>query len=372
MAEVGFENIKGRLGMGCMRLPARDGGVDLEQIGEMVDLFMERGFNYFDTAHGYLNGQSETALRRCLTERYPRESYVLADKLSTAFFQREEDIRPLFESQLAACGVDFFDFYLMHAQRGDVYEKFVACRAYETVQALKAEGKIRHIGISFHDTAQALERILTQQPAVEVVQLQFNYADYADPAIQSRACYEVCRRFGKKVIVMEPVKGGILVDLPEQGRAALECLGVSPAELAIRFAAGFENVMVVLSGMGSRAMVEENTGFMAAFRPLDSRETEALERVRESFRTLDIIPCTGCRYCVDGCPASIPIPDLFACLNAKRRYGGGSAGYYYDNVYTLRGGKASACIACGQCEQACPQKLPVRALLQDVARTFET
>ena len=207
-----MEKIKKNLGFGFMRLPMQGEEVDLAQTQQMVDAFLAAGFNYFDTAHGYLDGRSETALKACLTSRYPREDYVLTNKLTANFFKTEADIRPFFESQLAACGVDDFDFYLMHAQSMKNFEHFKVCRAYETAFALKAEGKVRHVGISFHDTPEMLERILTEYPQIEVVQIQFNYADYDDPAVQSRACYEVCRKYGKPVIVMEPVKGGNLVN----------------------------------------------------------------------------------------------------------------------------------------------------------------
>lgn len=209
-----FENVKKNLGFGCMRLPMKDGEVDYTEFSRMVDTFLENGFNYFDTAHGYVGGKSETALRECLTSRYSRERYILTDKLSTHHFNRQEEIRPLFESQLEACGVSWFDFYLMHAQDVAIFEKYKKCRAYETALELKAEGKIRHFGISFHDKAAILEQILTEYPQVEVVQIQFNYVDYEDASVESRKCYEVCKKHGKPVIVMEPVKGGSLVNLP--------------------------------------------------------------------------------------------------------------------------------------------------------------
>ena len=217
-----MENIKKNFGFGCMRLPLKDGEVDLAETSRMVDYFLEQGFNYFDTAHGYLQGRSETALKACLTSRHPRDSYILTDKLTGTFFKTEADIRPFFQSQLEACGVDYFDFYLMHAQSAMFYQHFKKCRAYETAFALKAEGKIKHVGISFHDHAEVLEQILTDYPEIEVVQIQFNYVDYDDPAVQSRKCYEVCRRHGKPVLVMEPVKGGNLVNLPEEARKVLD------------------------------------------------------------------------------------------------------------------------------------------------------
>ena len=234
-----MEKIRKNFGFGCMRLPMIGEDVDMEQTKQMVDCFLEQGFNYFDTAHGYLQGKSELALKECLTSRYPREDYVLTDKLSGSYFKKEEDIRPFFESQLAACGVDYFDFYLMHSQSTTNYQHYRDCRAYETAFALKAEGKVRHVGISFHDRAAVLEQILTDYPAIEVVQIQFNYLDYDDVAVQSSKCYEVCRRHGKPVLVMEPVKGGSLVNLPDDAKAVLDALhGGSPASYAIRYADG--------------------------------------------------------------------------------------------------------------------------------------
>ncbi len=205
-------------GFGCMRLPMNGDEVDYKEFSQMVDTFLEEGFHYFDTAHGYLDGKSETALRECLTKRYPRERYLLTNKLTTNFFNKEEEIRPFFESQLKACGVDYFDYYLMHAQNAEVYKKYKNCRAYEAAQELKAEGRVRHVGISFHDKAEVLDMILTEHPEIEAVQIQFNYVDYEDAGIQSRLCYEVCRKHNKPVIVMEPVKGGNLVNLPEEAK----------------------------------------------------------------------------------------------------------------------------------------------------------
>ena len=239
-----FSKIQKNFGFGCMRLPMKNGEVDHEELTKMVDTFMERGFNYFDTAHGYVGGKSEIALRECLTSRYPREAYVLTDKLSTHHFNRQEDIRPLFESQLAACGVEYFDFYLMHAQDRNIFEKFKKCRAYETALEFLAEGKIKHFGISFHDRAEVLEQILTEYPQIEVVQIQFNYVDYEDEAVESRKVYEVCEKHGKPVIVKEPVKGGSLVNLPPDAQKILDDLhGGSNASYAIRFAASFPNIV---------------------------------------------------------------------------------------------------------------------------------
>ena len=214
-----MDRIKKNFGFGYMRLPMLENGeVDKEQTCKMVDTFLENGFNYFDTAHGYLDGKSEMSIKECLSSRHDRSEYVLTNKLTQAYFKKQEDIRPFFESQLEICGVDYFDFYLMHAQSAEIFQYFKKCHAYETALQLKEEGKIRHFGISFHDRAEVLEEILKEYPQIEVVQIQFNYLDYEDPAVQSRKCYEVCRKYGKKVLIMEPVKGGNLVKLPEDAK----------------------------------------------------------------------------------------------------------------------------------------------------------
>ena len=367
-----MEKIEKNFGFGFMRLPMKDGEIDTEETKRMVDAFLDAGFNYFDTAHGYHKEKSEIALRECLTSRYPRESYVLADKLTENYFKTEADIRPVLEEQLAACGVEYFDFYLMHSQCTLNYPHFKACRAYETAFALKAEGKVRHVGISFHDRAEVLEQILTEYPEIEVVQIQFNYLDYDDPAVQSRKCYEVCVKHGKPVIVMEPVKGGNLVNLPEEAKAVLDELhGGSPASYALRFAAGFPGMMMVLSGMSSMEQMRNNLSFMADFRPLNDTELAAIARVQAIFRGKHLIPCTSCRYCTDGCPKHIAIPDLFATMNTRQLYRDWNAGYYYD-IHTMDGRKASDCVKCGKCEHVCPQHLPIRKLLEDVAKEFET
>ena len=367
-----IEGIGKNFGFGCMRLPMQGEEVDKEQFCRMIDLFLSEGFCYFDTAHGYLQGKSELAIRECLAARYPRERYILTDKLTAPYFKKKEDIRPFFESQLAACGVEYFDFYLMHAQSKDIFEHFKRCQAYEEALALKEEGKIKHFGISFHDKAEVLEQILKEYPQIEVVQIQFNYVDYEDPAVQSRRCYEVCRKYGKPVIVMEPVKGGNLVNLPEEAKKILEDLhGGSPASYAIRFAAGFEGIMMVLSGMSNLEQMQDNLSYMKDFVPLSEKEMDAIRGVRKVFASMQLIPCTACRYCTDGCPKRISIPDLFACMNAKKIYHDWNTDYYYG-LHTKNGGKASDCIGCGRCEKSCPQHLPIRELLKDVSAEFET
>ena len=371
-----FEKVKKNFGFGCMRLPMKQidentKEVDYEIFSQMIDEFMAAGFNYFDTAHGYLGGKSETAIRDCLVKRYPREDYVLVNKLSGPHFKSEEEIRPLFESQLAACGVDYFDLYLMHAQDRSNFEKYKKCRAYETAFELKKEGRVKHVGLSFHDTAEVLDRILTEYPEIEAVQIQFNYADYEDPSVESRKCYEVCRKHGKPVLVMEPVKGGSLVNLPDEAKAVFDALGGgSYASYAIRFAASFEGVAMVLSGMGDMHMMRDNLSYMTDFKPLDEKEWHAIEEVCAIFRSQDLIPCTDCKYCMECCPMHIPIPALFACMNGRRAFKNWNTDYYYE-IHTEDGPKASDCIKCGMCEKACPQHLKIRDLLARVEAEFE-
>lgn len=366
-----FREIKGSLGFGCMRLPMLGEEVDEAQVCKMVDAFMEAGFNYFDTAHGYIKEKSEVAVRKCLTQRYHRDRYVLTDKLSQGYFEKQEDIRPLLLRQLEICGVDYFDFYLMHSQHKDSFAKFKKCRAYETALELKAEGLIKHLGISFHDQAPVLDQILTEYPQVEVVQLQFNYADYEDVVVQGRKCYEVCLKHNKPVIVMEPVKGGRLVNLPEDAKRVFDGLkGGSYASYALRYAAGFENVCMVLSGMSNMEQMLDNISVMKDCKPLDEREQAAMEQARDIIYRQDLIPCTSCYYCTDGCPQQILIPELFGCLNAKKQHKEEESARDYHEVHTVNNGKASACVQCGACEQACPQHLSIRRLLKRVALEF--
>ena len=370
-----FPEIHGNFGFGCMRLPMKDGKVNYDEFCRMADAFIASGLNYFDTAHGYIGGQSETAIRDCVAKRHDRSEFLLTDKLTTPYFNKEEDIRPFFESQLRACGVEYFDFYLMHAQDRNNYQKYKRCRAYETALQLKAEGKLRHFGISFHDKAEVLDMILTEHPEIEIVQIQFNYVDYEDASVESRKVYEVCEKHGKPVIVMEPVKGGSLVNLPAEADKILRGLnGGSNASYALRFAASFPNMAMVLSGMSNMEQMEDNLSAMRDFVPLSEAEREAVQKVCDIFRGLNLVPCTGCRYCVEEsqCPRGIRIPDMFSSLNAHEAFHNWNTGYYYNNVITGEGhGKASDCIRCGKCEKVCPQHLPIRELLKKVAATFE-
>ena len=358
-----FPEIKKNFGFGCMRLPLAGEEIDQTAFCTMIDKFIASGFNYFDTARPYHKGFSEKMIKTCLAQRHDRSEYLLADKLSTWFFEKEEEVRPLIEDQLETCGVEYFDFYLMHAMSAERHQKYLDTRAYDIAQEMKREGKLRHVGMSFHDSAEVLDKILTDRPELEFVQLQFNYLDYDDPNVQSRLCYEVCRKHHKPVMVMEPVKGGTLVNLPQ---AALELLTAgSPASYAIRYAAGFEGIAMVLSGMSNMAQMEDNLSYMTDFQPLSAQEHEIIDKVRTLYQAQHKIPCTACRYCVDGCPAGIPIPEIFALMNQKLGKEDVDTGTYAAFPAT-----GADCVNCGQCENACPQNLHIRDLLKEVDKAF--
>ena len=365
------ELLKGKFAFGCMRMQCDDKGeIDMDNFRAMVDCFLDAGFNYFDTAHVYFDGRSEKALREGLTSRYPRERYVLTNKMSDSCFQAEADILPYFDLQLEVCGVAYFDFYLLHAIHQGNYQKFLDCRAFEIAQELKRQGKVKHVGFSFHDSAEFLDRVLTEHPELEVVQIQYNWLDLDDPHVQSQACMDVCKKHNKPVLVMEPIKGGGLVFLPDAALEKLHALNEgTPAEIALRFVAEQEPVVMILSGMNNLAQMKENIAFMKDPKPLSEAAHRTIDEVRGMMRALPLVACTGCRYCTDGCPMQINLPGVFRCINDRIKFPkkpGSSYGWV-----TGKGGKASDCIECGACEDVCPQHLPIRDLLKQAAEQFE-
>ncbi len=360
-----FNHETAKLGFGCMRLKMTDDKVDYPEFCRMIDAFLAAGYNYFDTAHGYIGGQSETALRDCLVARYRREDFVLANKLSPWYIEKEEDILPFFENQLALCGVEYFDVYFFHCMTKETYEKHKRCNSFKIIKELKAEGRIKHIAMSFHDSAAVLDRILAMEPYIEAVQIQLNYLDYEDPIVESRACYDVAVKHGKEVIVMEPVKGGALSSLPEEAREVLSALGGgSCASYALRFAAGFPGVSMVLSGMGSMEMMEDNINTFRTLTPLSDAERAATLCVRDILQKAKQIPCTGCAYCTEACPKEIPIPELFSFYNrlllAQTTPAETEKFLLTDKLL------AGDCLKCGKCERICPQSIDIRARLEKI------
>ena len=374
-----FNNAK-KLGFGLMRLPrldpADEGSIDLEQTKQMVDTFLQRGFTYFDTAWMYCAFKSENAVKDVLTSRHPRESYTLATKLHAAYIHSLDDRDAIFNTQREKTGVDYFDYYLLHDMGAERYEIYKKYDCFSWIAEKKRQGLIKHMGFSFHDTAEVLDQILTEHPEMEFVQLQINYLDWDSEGVQSRKCYEVATKHGKPVIVMEPVKGGTLAKLPAAAEALLRQADpdASIPSWAVRFAAGLPNVKMVLSGMSSTEQLLDNTGFMQNFVPLTQQEQAVIAQVVDTINASIAIPCTGCAYCTEGCPMHIAIPKYFSLYNADlqelKDKDFTSQGAYYDNL-TLKFGKASDCIACGQCESVCPQHLPIIENLKRVAKQFE-
>ena len=379
MANIFGENTK-KLGFGLMRLPHTDPNdesrIDLELTKKMVDHFLEQGFTYFDTAWMYCGFKSEDAVKEVLVDRYPRESFTLATKLHGAFFNTPEEMDRIFDTQLKKTGVSYFDYYLLHDVGEDHYKKYTQLKCFEWLAAKKEAGLVKHIGFSYHDGAELLDRVLSEHPEVEFVQLQLNYLDWESEAIQSRKCYETCVKYGKPVIVMEPVKGGTLANVvPEVEKLFKDYHpDMSVASWAIRFAATQPNVAMVLSGMGNMEMMRDNTDYMKDFVPLDAGELELLQKAVGLINASIAIPCTGCSYCVDGCPMKIAIPKYFSLYNLEKQEYEGKGftpqGGYYHRL-TQNFGKASECVECGLCESVCPQHLPIRENLKLVAKQFE-
>ena len=369
-----------KLGFGLMRLPLTNpdeaSSIDVEQVKDMVDAFIENGFTYFDTAWMYCGFQSECAAKEALVDRYPRDSYTLADKLHAGYIKTREDRDKIFNEQLRKTGVEYFDYYLLHDIGVDHYKIYQELDCFTWLKEKKEQGLVRHIGFSFHDSAKMLDQVLTEHPEVEFVQLQLNYLDWDSEGVQSRKCYETAVKHGKPVIVMEPVKGGTLAKVPERAERMFKeyHLDMSVPSWAIRFAASNEHVMMVLSGMSNMEQLQDNMSYMADFQPLNEEEQEIIRKAVEIINSGIEIPCTGCSYCTEGCPQNIAIPKYFSLYNADlqecEEKGWKPQGEYYDRL-TKTFGKASDCVECGQCESVCPQHLPVIRHLKEVAARFE-
>lgn len=375
-----FDEVQGKLGFGLMRLPkvedASGERIDLGQVERMVDAFLDAGLTYFDTAYVYHDGQSERVARKALVERHPREAFTLATKLPAWKLEKPEDMQRIFDEQLERTGAGFFDYYLLHNVADEHIGVYERMGAWEWAQRLRDKGLIRHLGFSFHDTADVLDRLLTEHPEVEFVQLQINYLDWGHDVVQSGACYEVAERHGVPVVVMEPVKGGTLAKLPEDIAAPLTALDAfaSQASWALRFAASLSQVKMVLSGMSTEAQMADNLATLApsAFKPLTQEERDALHEVVRRYTSVETVGCTACRYCTPGCPQGIDIPAIISCVNNRRRYRDSRSEMAYQRALTAGSARASACVACGQCESACPQHLPIIEVLKEAAEAFDT
>ena len=357
-----------KLGFGLMRLPKLpDGGIDVPQVARMADLFIAAGGTYFDTAYVYDNGKSEEAFKAAVADRYPRSAYTLATKLHASMQCHDEaSAKQEFYTSLERTGAGYFDYYLLHAIQRSNYQKYDEYHTWDFVKELKAKGLIRHWGFSFHADPVLLEELLTAHPDVEFVQLQINYADWDNPGVASRRNWEICKAHGKPVVIMEPVKGGVLADPIPTVKAVFDRSGKgwSYPSWALRFAAGLDNLITVLSGMSDLSQMEDNLRTMGDFKPLNDAEMAVIHKAQEALDADQSIPCTACHYCTAGCPMNIAIPEIFNVVNRSR----GSVHFRTVreyNIVTLGKGRASECVRCGQCEAACPQHLPIIRLLED-------
>ena len=369
-------NTMPKLGFGLMRLPEKDGRIDMEHLCRMVDAYMKAGMNYFDTAYVYHGGNSEKAIREALVQRYPRDQFMLATKLPAWCMKGPEDRDRIFNEQLERCGVEYFDFYLLHSiedgGNGETYERL---DCFNWGLKKKAEGKIRHFGFSFHGSPAYLTKVLDAHPEVEFVQIQLNYADWTNPVVRSGELYEILHSRNIPMIIMEPVKGGTLAalkpELEEMYRAARPSASV--ASWALRFVGSLPGVMTILSGMSTEEQMNDNIGTFTRFEPLSEEEKELVDKVRTIMLNVPQIGCTSCRYCTPGCPMNISIPDVFRAVNTMNLYGDVfRPKAFYGGVVGQGHGRASDCIACGQCEGVCPQHLPIIELLKDASGKLDT
>jgi len=362
-----------KLGFGMMRLPMNGTEIDIEKTQEMVDAYMAGGGNYFDTSVAYQGGRSERAIYETVVKKYPRDQFYIATKLPAWLGPKnEEEAKAMFDTSLENLKCGYFDFYLLHNLGGTRTQLFEDWGIWEFLKEKKEQGLIRHLGFSMHDTADAVEEVLIKHPETEFVQLQINYADWEDATVQSRKCYEIARKYNKPVIVMEPVKGGSLANYPAPAADILRSLDptASLSSWAIRFATGLDGVLTVLSGMSTLAQVQDNLHTMPS-PPLTEAENAAVFQAAEALNAMPRIPCTGCEYCVKGCPMDIPIPDIFDCYNTTTVYNNKEGALRTYQIVTGRHGKPDDCIACGRCESACPQKISIINQLKIAKNTLE-
>lgn len=364
-----------KLGFGLMRLPkTKDGKIDLEQTKQMVDRFMEAGLTYFDTAYVYDDGDSERAAKAALVDRYPRESFTLATKLCAWMGAHDEkSAKQQFYTSLERTGAGYFDYYLLHALQAGNYKTYDKYHIWDFVKEQKEKGLIKHWGFSFHATPDILDQLLTDHPDAEFVQLQLNYADWENPDVTARENYEVARKHGKSIVVMEPVKGGALANPPTKVQEIFRQADpkASFASWAIRYAASLDGIITVLSGMSNLEQMEDNLSYMKDFRPLNAHEQQAIRKAQEAINGVKSIPCTACHYCTGGCPKQIPIPEIFAARNRQLVWGQLQEGQAAYDQLAAKGNVASDCIGCGQCERACPQHIKVIQRLKECAAALE-
>lgn len=363
-----------KLGFGLMRLPKdKQGQIKLDEVQRMVDSYMERGFNYFDTAYVYEG--SEDAIRQTLVEKYPRDVYTLADKLPAWKLTCQEDVERIFQESLNRTGVDYFDFYLLHSVEKSHYPTYEKYQCFDFIQEMKKQGKIKYMGFSFHDDADFLDKVLTEHPEIDFVQLQLNYLDWENGVIQSRRNYEVARKHHKPIIVMEPIKGGTLASFSDDIERIYKDYAPqkSIASWAMRYVASLDGVMTILSGMSNAQQMNDNLDTMTHFEKINNEEAKLIKQVTDQVLSYPTIPCTKCRYCTPGCPMHIQIPDLFTAYNSAKMYGENRRYQtYYKDHSTGDYQPAKACIACGQCESVCPQHLEIISLLKEVSEVFDS